>query len=75
MVVPQTNENRLPVPGIPGEIAFDFDELPVKRLLVGKAKREFNAVHAKQIKDSGFDAITVKKEALPGAEEGKMPDW
>jgi len=40
MVVPQTNENRLPVPGIPGEIAFDFDELPVKRLLVGKAKRE-----------------------------------
>jgi hypothetical protein len=36
---------------------------------------EFNAVRAQQVKDSGADAITAKKEALPGAEERKTPDW
>jgi ferredoxin len=32
---------------------------------------EFNAVQAVQIKDSGAPAITVKKDALPGANERK----
>jgi ferredoxin len=32
---------------------------------------EFNAVQARQIKDSGAEPITVKKEALPGALERK----
>ena len=32
---------------------------------------EFNATQAQQVKDSGGDAITVKKEALPGAQERK----
>jgi ferredoxin len=32
---------------------------------------EFNAVQARQIKDSGAEAITVKKDALPGAQERK----
>ena len=32
---------------------------------------EFNATQAHQIKDSGAEAITVKKEALPGANERK----
>jgi ferredoxin len=32
---------------------------------------EFNAVEAVQIKDSGAPAITVKKDALPGANERK----
>jgi len=30
---------------------------------------EFNATQATQIKDAGKDAITAKKEALPGAAE------
>jgi hypothetical protein len=32
---------------------------------------EFNAVESVQIKDSGAPAITVKKDALPGADERK----
>ena len=32
---------------------------------------EFNAVEAVKIKDSGAPAITVKKDALPGANERK----
>jgi len=32
---------------------------------------EFNAVQAQQVKDAGGDAITAKKEALPGAQERK----
>jgi ferredoxin len=32
---------------------------------------EFNATQAHQIKDSGAEAITVKKDALPGANERK----
>ena len=32
---------------------------------------EFNATQAQQVKDAGGDAITVKKEALPGAQERK----
>ena len=32
---------------------------------------EFNATQAQQVKDGGGDAITVKKEALPGAQERK----
>jgi ferredoxin len=32
---------------------------------------EFNATQAHQIKDSGVEAITVKKDALPGANERK----
>jgi ferredoxin len=32
---------------------------------------EFNAVQAVQIKDSGAPAITVKKDALPGANDRK----
>jgi ferredoxin len=32
---------------------------------------EFNATQSHQIKDSGTDAITVKKDALPGANERK----
>jgi ferredoxin len=32
---------------------------------------EFNAVEAVRIKDSGAPAITVKKDALPGANERK----
>jgi ferredoxin len=32
---------------------------------------EFNLVEANQIKDSGAPAITVKKDALPGADERK----
>jgi hypothetical protein len=32
---------------------------------------EFNAAQAQQVKDAGGDAITVKKEALPGAQERK----
>ena len=32
---------------------------------------EFNATQSHQIKDSGTEAITVKKEALPGAQERK----
>jgi len=32
---------------------------------------EFNATQAHQLKDSGKEAITVRKEALPGAAERK----
>jgi ferredoxin len=32
---------------------------------------EFNAVQAVQIKDSGAPAITVRKDALPGANDRK----
>jgi len=32
---------------------------------------EFNAVQSVQIKDSGAPAITVKKDALPGANDRK----
>ena len=32
---------------------------------------EFNAIEAVKIKDSGAPAITVKKDALPGANERK----
>jgi ferredoxin len=32
---------------------------------------EFNSVQANQIKDSGGEAITVKKDPLPGADERK----
>jgi formate hydrogenlyase subunit 6/NADH:ubiquinone oxidoreductase subunit I len=32
---------------------------------------EFNAVPSRQLKDSGTEGITVRKEALPGAAERK----
>lgn len=32
---------------------------------------EFNATEAHQLKDSGAEAITVKKDPLPGAQERK----
>jgi ferredoxin len=32
---------------------------------------EFNAVQSRQLKDSGKEAITARKEALPGAAERK----
>jgi ferredoxin len=35
------------------------------------ANVEFNAVQSRQLKDSGTEAITVRKEALPGAAERK----
>lgn len=36
---------------------------------------EFNAVQAQQVKDSGADATTAKKEALPGGQGRKTPRW
>src|ERR1700746_1675753 len=33
---------------------------------------EFNATEAHQLKDSGAEAITVKKDLLPGANERKV---
>jgi Fe-S-cluster-containing hydrogenase component 2 len=46
---------------------YEENDLPVEFV----ANVEFNAVQSRQLKDSGTEAITVRKEALPGAQDRK----
>jgi len=52
---------------MPGACIYEEQDLPPEF-----AKDvEFNAVQAKQLKDSGAPAITARKDPLPGAAERK----